>query len=233
MKRILLVHPSRGRPQQLINAFENFIGMSTHGNPITYLVSIDNNDSTLHEYLGRVKQHCEALAASVGNVTFQIIHNDNNTPVQAVAWTYTPENLENHDIIALISDDFRMPQGWDLMIIDEFEKHGYDKIIKTHQPGGRPDLIAIQIAGSQFWKEYGSFFYHEYLSMYADDDMTAWAHLHGRVIEALHIVCLHMHPYIGLPGHLPDDETYARENNPMHHQVGREIFERRKANGFR
>jgi hypothetical protein len=232
MKRILLNHPSRGRPTQLVTAFEDFINNSSHTNPITYIVSIDMDDPEMQGYL-TVMDILYAQAKAVPDVKVQLLVNDNKTVVQAVNRAYTAENLDNHDIISMISDDFRMPRNWDTSVIAEFDKYGYDKIIKTHQPGGRVDLITIQMAGTQFWRDYGTFFYHEYISMYADDDITGWARLTGRVIDAPHIVCLHLHPYIGLPGSLPFDATYERENQPMHHQVGHQIYERRKANGFR
>lgn len=231
MKNIFLNHPTRGRSDKIFETFKNFIDNASNENKITYWFSIDNDDPHSLELYDNAIIYCRNYASD-RNVEV-ILHKDNNpTVVYAANRAYNKDILDSHDILACISDDFRMPANWDTMIIEQFEKHGYNKILKTLQPNARTDLIAIQIAGHQFWKDYGTFFHWEYPSMYADDDMTAWAYLNGRVIETPHIVCRHLYP-----GYLPDsftwDETYTRENQKQNHEIGKQIFERRKANGFK
>ncbi len=231
MKKILLNHPSRGRPNELVVAFENFIGMSSHENPIKYVISVDQDDPKLAEYVPAVVRCVEYAKQFPVNVEFII--SPNTTVTQAVNRAYTPENLEEFNIISMISDDFRMPPAWDTAVIIEFDKWGYDKIIKTHQPGGRQDLITIQMAGNLFWKEYGTFFWHEYPSVFSDDDITGWASLNKRIINAPHIVCRHLHPGCNQPDSFKHDTTYERENQNINYVVGQQIYDRRKANGFR
>lgn len=232
MKNILLNHPSRGRPKELVVAFKNFIGMSSHINPIKYVISIDNDDPTFAEYFRAIGE-CVEYAKPYSNVEIECIPHDNKTVTEAVNRAYTPEHLDNYEIISMISDDFRMPQDWDIAVIKEFDKWGYDKIIKTHQPGGRQDLITIQMAGNLFWKEYGTFFWHEYPSVFSDDDITGWASLNKRIINAPHIVCRHLHPGCNQPDSFKHDATYERENQNINYVIGEQIYNRRKANGFR
>jgi hypothetical protein len=230
MKHIFLNHPTRGRSDKIFETFKNFVDNSSKKNYITHWFSIDSDDPHLSLYYNSVKQ-CKEYGIDK-NVTV-VLHEENNiTVVEAASRAYTQDILNSYDILACISDDFRMPENWDNLIIEQFDLYGYNKILKTTQPNARQDLIAIQIAGHQFWKDYGSFFYHEYPSMYADDDMTGWAYLNDRVIQAPHIICKHLYP-----GYLPEsfiwDETYTRENQQHFHDVGKQIFERRKSNGFK
>lgn len=232
MAKILLNHPSRGRPTQVVVAFEDFVTKSSGLHPITYVISVDANDPTLAAYSDSINQ-CMKLAETYKHVTVRFLVNNNKTVTEAVNRSYTPENLDSFDILALVSDDFRMPDQWDIAIFKEFEQFGYDKIIKTFQPGGRTDLITIQIAGHQFWKDYGTFFWHEYPSVFSDDDMTQWARLNNRVIDAPHIVMRHLHPGCNQPDSFKHDATYEHENKPINYQIGERIFLARKARGFR
>lgn len=240
MKRILIVHPSRGRPELALATLENHIGNSSGQHPITYIYSCDVDDPSMERYRDWLGPAIGGFLARNGfrHVTGQTVFAQNHGIVQAVNRVYSRELLGRHDFVVLTSDDMRMPAGWDASLVEVFDKVGYDKAVKTCQPEGNPDLITLQIAGASFFLDYGTFFWPEYVSVYADNDFTEWAKMYHRYVRADHIVCPHLHPIIKLPENVRSqygdslawDETYGRENS--NYAYGQQVFKGRIANRF-
>lgn len=213
--KILIVHPSRGRPIQALEAYNNYFSLCSDSSKITYILSIDVDDKNVEEYKR--------------NFSCEILINENRGCVEAVNRAYSIDILGKHDFVILTSDDIHFCKDWDLLLQKEFDEYGYDKVVKTKQPGCDEKVLMLQIGGSQFFKDYGTFFWPEYISLCADNDMSEWAKKNNRWIQADHIVCPHFHH--SLPGGWKFDETYARENSAF--QQGLSILRKRRQQEFK
>jgi len=228
MKNILIVHPTRGRPEQAKKIYDNITSLKSPENTITYIMAVDNDDPELAGYRALPKE-------------IQIITGDNNGCVAAANSAYDRDLIARHDFVILASDDIYFPANWDIELIKVFDEVGYDKAIKTtNQFQGDLDLLNLQIGGSQFFLDYGTFFWPEYVSVYADQDITYWAKKNGRYIQARHLLFPHMQYSLSMPKEITDvygaiphmDETYERENRNSSYELGSQIFARRSAEGF-
>jgi len=227
MKKILIIHPSRGRPKQARKILETINTNASGENPITYIFCLDSDDATVLEY-----QDIEKASVNVGPSTSNI---------EAANRVYSKELLAAHDICAIASDDIYFPENWDTAIIAVLDQVGYDKIIKTtNQFQGDHNLLNLQIGGAQFFINYGTFYWPEYITMYADTDMTMFAQQHGYYVEARHLLFPHMQYSLSMPpeitnkyGPIPGiDATYERENRAEAYIVGQRIIDRRRGEGF-
>lgn len=192
----------------------------------SYVVSVDLDDPTMPEY----------------NDLFPLtLVHENNGAVQATNRAYDRTLLEQHDICIIAADDIYFPENWDKDLVAVFDQYGYDKIVKTtNQFQGNLDLINLQAAGTQFWLDYGIFYWPEYINMFADDDLTIWAKQNNRYVEARHLFFAHMQYSLQMPPEVVEkfgaihqfDETYARENSGIGWTVGQEVITRRRQEGF-
>jgi len=221
MNKILIVHPSRERAELAYKVYNDTIFKSKERDNIIYCLSLDIDDPQLTDY-------------SFG-LDLQFLSVENNTCiVDAVnrAYPYFLKNKDEISFVIILSDDMVLCDNWDIKLTEEFEKCGYDKAIQTTQPGGNPNLLTLPIAGYKFFFDYGTFYYPEYKSMFADNDMTQWAIKNKRYIRAPYIICPHLHPSINIPGRIEPDTTYHRENSHEFAEIGRAIFKRRQKEGF-
>ncbi len=102
--------------------------------------------------------------------------------------------------------------------------------VSTGTPPGRR-IFEMPMVSRPRYERLGYLFYPEYLSMYADNDMYEHAERDGVIINARHLQFEHRHPFFNQS--IPMDETYKHTNRPEAYEVGKRIFERRMAGGFR
>ena len=214
--KILIVHPSRGRAKQAREHYLNIIGMASRENPMKYVLSLDDDEPQSTEYIERFE-----------GSGVKIVFNKNNGCVQAANRAYDKENIKDYDFIILTSDDMEYCENWDVKMYEIFNRVGYDKCIKTNQKDGKDDLLTLQVGGYQFWLDYGTFFWPEYVSVYADNDLSEWARINNRMIQALDIVIPHNHPDYNKT--MVYDETYKKENVPENYKIGESVFKKRMA----
>lgn len=97
-------------------------------------------------------------------------------------------------------------------------------------------IMPMPILSRARYEQQGFVFYPEYESMYADNDFCFAARQDGVVIEAPHLLFPHRHPlYDNWQGVGVDprwDAAYQAQNRKEASELGRRIFERRKASGF-
>jgi len=222
LNRVLIVHPSRGRPAEALKCFRQTIGRSTGETEITYIFSLDSDDPRLGEY---------QTDFQIDGVTVLFYVYKNSGCCGAVNRAYSIELLSRHDFVILHSDDMELCDRWDLRLKEVFNLVGYDKVIKTKQ-GFNDSVLTLQIAGAQAFIEYGTFFWPEYKSLFGDNDLTEWARATGRWVEEMEIYCPHLHPWNKIDGAFAWDETYRRENEQKNTIEGRRLFENRKNVGF-
>lgn len=157
---ISLIHPSRGRPQQALSCFNNWLQKSKHKD-FEYILGIDHDDTTnkiyysLFEYLS----HDNAM-----------IYTGNNTSL--VDCVNKLAKLSKGDIIIYLSDDFDCPMYWDELIIKASK--GIEKFILKVDDGCQKfnaKVLTIPIMSRPLFNELGYFFYPEYRSMWCDVDL--------------------------------------------------------------
>lgn len=137
-------------------------------------------------------------------------------------------------------DDLFPPEHWDALLLevlwhpdfgpDDVEALDYPAVV--HVSSGSPLDNEIFIPWIQTKARYDQFGYGghpAYESMYADNELTFLAKRDGVVIEARHIVFDHRHPLLGKS---ETDEVYQQQNRAQAYELGRRIFETRKALGF-
>jgi len=228
MKKILLVHPSRGRPEQAKKIYDNIVQNMSGENELTYIFTLDNDDPTLEKY----KELFPNLILVTG---------DNHTSIEATNRVYNKELISQYQLVGISSDDIYFPKNWDKNLFEILDAHGYDKVIKTtNQFQGDPHLLNLQIGGFQFFLDYGTFYWPEYISMHADNDMTQFAMVHGRYVEARHLLFPHMQYSLSMPKDITDqygpmmtfDDTYARENEGKAFEHGGATLNKRAREGF-
>lgn len=229
MKKVLIVHPSRGRPEQAKKIYDGIIGNKSSDTEITYILAMDDDDITQPVYR-------ELFPPEV-----TIVSGSNKAAVEATNRAYNRELIAQHDITAIASDDIYFPEQWDKGLFEVFDAVGYDKAVKTtNQFQGNLDLLNFQVAGAQFWLDYGTFYWPEYINMYADDDITRWAIKNGRYVNARHLLFPHMQYSLSMPQEIIDkygpihqvDATYERENSGEGTHRGIEVLRRREQEGF-
>jgi hypothetical protein len=207
---IALIHPSRGRPDKARQAYEEWLKNADED--FEYVISIDTSDPTQSKYFANFINDCD------------LVQGDNRSIVDAV-------NLAcSHvvaDIYVVMSDDFGCPKGW-------------DTIIKQAMPLDRPaviqvrdtiqdEIVTLPILNRLMYEKLGHVYHPRYFSMFADNDLTECAKIHGELIK-LDVVFEHRH-YVNKKA--PMDATYERENSQKAWNVGKKFFEMRKRTGFK
>ena len=123
------------------------------------------------------------------------------------------------------------PKGWDQSLLEVVAGKTGEFVVHVSSGGPRDNtLMAPQIMSRARYERLGYVFHPDYLSMYADDEFTEHAYSDGVVIEARHLLFPQSHPHHGTAEW---DEVYTWENRPEAYEKGREVFERRKENGWK
>ncbi len=129
-----------------------------------------------------------------------------------------------------IMDDSTAPEGWDLDVLKSVPD--LDGEYVAQYSTGSPRDADLIVAGAMTRKRYeavGYCLHPDYLSMYADDDMTRTAKQDGVYVDARHLEFLHMHPNFGRSEW---DDIYSNENSQANLLRGITTFNRRKAQGW-
>lgn len=142
-------------------------------------------------------------------------------------------------ILIVNSDDMEPPEKWDALLWESILK--YDRSaggplnleeppFAVHVSTGYydgPKASGIQILSRSRYRQLGHVFYPEYESVYADDDFLQHSYHDGVVIDARNLMFPHKHAREG-----DWDDVYEHQNREESRRLGRQVLERRKANGF-
>jgi len=228
---ILIVHPSRGRPEEAYKTYLNWLFNSNPKNKITYCLSLDGDDKTLNEYIDKFR-----------NLDVEIKIHTNNNIVEAVNRFYYKDILDSHKFIVSTSDDMRCPKNWDTELKKVADRYGYHKLIKVNGVGMLEDLICmLPMGGTEFFIEYGSFYHPEYQSMYCDCDITEYSIYFDLLLTAQDLLFPHLNPknvelfgYKNIDGFemFEKDDTYVRETTSGKWDHGINILNNRRKNNF-
>lgn len=208
MRKISIIHPSRGRGLIAVKTAENWL--SRADGEIDYNLSLDHDDPTSDTYINLFK----------GFPVFKF-HSDNRSAVDAI------NNAAAHctgDLMIVVSDDFDCPPHWDTQLLN-YLKGSIDFLVKTPD-GIQPTLITLPIMDRAYYNRFGYIYHPEYLHMYSDQEMTAVGHMLGRVIN-IPVAFTHNHY---MTRRFKKDAI--SERNDSTYPQGKQVFERRLATNF-
>lgn len=209
--KISIIHPSRKRAQMAAKTAHKWLSSAKDKHNIEYLVSIDDSDELL-PYMDSFESMHPAVV---------IYQSPNNSAIEAINRVAAQST---GDLLIVVSDDFDCPFHWDDALITML-KGKEDFCVKTPD-GIQKTLITLPIMDRTYYKRYGYIYNPAYSHMFCDQEMTAVAHMTGKVIE-LPIPFPHLHYSTGKnvkdEVSIKADSTYAS---------GQKIFWDRLAKNF-
>ncbi len=209
--KISLVHPSRGRVERAEAAAQEWASRARGPHAREHLLSVDDDDPALAGY--------RALAE---RAHLTLLSGPNRTMVEAVNRAAA---LASGDLIVVVSDDFGCPEGWDDLLAGVARP---GSAVFVHDAiAGR--IMTLPVLTRAFYERVGHVYHPAYLSLWADDELTAVAAQSGALVDARHLVFPHRHFHAD-PGVF--DPTYAWQNRAEAWWHGWRVFEQRKLTAF-
>lgn len=207
---ISLCHPSRGRAQKAHSTV--LAWMATAGVPCEHIISLDSDDPQIEEY--------KMLFAMP-------LINDNTCVVQAA--NHAAQEAKG-DILIYLSDDFKCPENWGVLVEEQFKDVSGPLLIKVDDCLQRfgVDVLTIPIMNRQLYERLGYFFNPIYKSLFVDQDLYHVVNNMGALRFCPQLQFPHEH-YCN--GKAPIDETYKRSN--LNWNEGKSLYARRKSEGFK
>jgi glycosyltransferase involved in cell wall biosynthesis len=205
---ISVIHPSRQRPQK---SFHNAVEWLNKAQcEVELIVSIDNDDKTKVEY--------SKLYAPIAN---HFLVNNNRSAVDAIN---KGAEVATGDILLVLSDDFRCPEGWGKRLV---ELTGGKKYWIAKTPDGiQPWLITMPIMDREYYNRFGYVYFPDYLHLFCDTEVSCVADLTGRRIN-LDIPFVHDHYSVGKS----DKDAVSKKADATWEQ-GEKLFLERFKNKF-
>lgn len=203
--KISLIHATRGRVKQAIEARRKLFNKAANPDAIEHIFGLDIDDEGAH-YLA-VHNH--------------VWTNGQGGPV--AGWN-AAANKSQGQILVQLSDDWEPPMHWDKLILEAIGDTSKSAVLAVNDGTRRDDLLCMAIMTRARFKDQGFMFHPEFFSMYSDDWFTECATRDGVLIDARdRITFEHLHPAFG-KGEM--DETYARSNQGYHYKCGEGIMRR-------
>lgn len=222
MNKILVKYPTRNRPTLFLKTLENYIKLAQDNENITYLISIDNDDSTM------TKEVIEKAKSFHKNVLFA--EGNSKSKIQAC----NADINEYHggwDIAVLLSDDmFCRVQGWDFIIRRDMNKYFPDMDgCLWYYDGSQRSICTQSILGKKYYDRFKYLYYPEYKSFFCDNEFTEVASSLNKIRFNKHTIFSHEHPAWGKG--VQYDELY--KVNDKHWAHDEELYKKRRLNGYK
>jgi len=207
-----LIHPSRGRCFEAMEAMQQWISKSSGIHEIEYLCSVDIDDPSLQCYIDNFDSD-------------YLLINDNRSIVGAV----NVGALDSKgDCLVVISDDFDCIDDWDMVLHQRI--NGKKDFAILIDDGIQKEIMTLPIISRELYNKIGFIYYPGYFSMFADNDITEVCKKHGTLIDATDLLFKHRHYTV--EGGMKRDHIYDRENSKSAWVMGEKLFKKRKAANF-
>lgn len=212
-----IIHPSRNRIQRAKKAIATVINNFdfSNGDKLEYIVSIDDDDKFQNEYL----QFC-----TENNLTLTV--NNNRSMVDA---TNIGAKLATGDCIILVSDDFELPNNWNILLKDKINTESELYAILVNDGISKGDILSIPILSKALYDKLGYIYHPEFFSLFADNALLDVCKKLNCLIDARDILFQHHH-YIN--GKAIFDETYQKENSKYAYEYGKLVYKKLKERNF-
>lgn len=216
---ISLIHPSRGRPEKATKTYNEWIDKA--GCVVEHILSVDLSDDNLAYF----RLHKSYPSNPEGSYS-RLYAYDNKSVVEA---TNMGAKHATGDILLYLSDDFKCPDNWGQLIIEQFKGVTTPMLLKVDDClqnfGAR--VLTIPIMNRKLYEKLGYFWHPGYKSMFVDEDLYNTAEKLRALKFAPQLKFPHEHV---CNGKAPNDETYRRSS--ANWNQGQEFFKQRKAAGF-
>lgn len=222
-----ILHPSRGRCQMAWQAFMEWMQKASDQNQYEYILSIDTDDPQKDCYLSQFK-----------DTNIKLLISENRSMIDAVN---IAAKHSTGDILITISDDFGCPENWDERLFEDkngniIEGSWEDQPVKTEWAimiddtinGNQSGCMTLPILSRSAYEQLGHIYNPVYFSMFADNELHDVCKKNGWLIYS-DLKFEHRH---FINGKNPRDATYNRENSNEAYNMGKKIYEHRKANNF-
>ncbi len=199
--KISLLHATRGRPQQALEARQLWLERAITPERVEHIFAFDHDDESsepLKKFHHVIQMH---NGYSVG------------------AWNLVAKHSTG-DILIQLSDDWDPPAGWDQLVEQRLDV-SRERVLWINDGFRKDDLLCMAILTRKYYERHG-FFDPRFKNVYSDDDFTARAKKAGAIINARDIRITHNHP---AAGHAEVDETYLRGNAPEEYDRAKWLFE--------
>lgn len=203
MRKITLIHPSRGRAELASKTATKWITKAKNPEAIEYFLSIE------HDQLAEYRTWCKIDNTLVGN---------NKNAVEAIN---NAANSVDFDILVVISDDFDCPLHWDELlraVIDDKT----DFVLKTFDTT-QHWIVTLPIMDKVYYKRFGYVYYPGYKHMFCDTELTTVAQYLDKLIIRNDVVFPHL-------THTTNNDSINAKNNSTWNEGEKLYLDRYKQN---
>jgi hypothetical protein len=208
-------------------AFVEWMGNASDQNQYEYILSIDKDDAQIDCYKSQFKE-----------TGIKLLINENRSMIDAVN---NAAKLSTGDCLIVVSDDFGCPKDWDVEIKNTSGR--LSGLVTTHlnEPaenfaimiddcinGNQSGCMTLPIISRGIYEKLGHIYNPRYFSMFADNELHDVCKKNGWLIYS-DLKFEHRH---FINGKNPKDHTYNRENSQSAWDLGKKIYEQRKAKDF-
>jgi hypothetical protein len=213
--KITLIHPSRGRAEKAYKTYEYWMSKAFDKANIEHILSIDNDDVYISDYRN-------AFISSNSMILFS----DNTCVVDA---TNVAAKKATGDILIYLSDDFKCPMYWDVLLVKKFKDINSPMLVKVDDCLQKFHIavLTIPIMNKELYQKLRYFWHPEYKSMFVDEHLYWITHNNNWLSFAPELKFPHEHPCTGLA---ENDETYKRSANNW--EQGKALFAKHKSLNF-
>lgn len=143
------------------------------------------------------------------------------------AWNVSAR-FSNGKFLITVSDDWFPPRHWDTEILKVIPDLDGEYVLDVDNQDGSYPLLPFSLLTRAYYKRLGYLFYPEYFGNMADQEFTDVARRDGVVIDARHLQFEHIDPERGGTW----DAVYEKQRKGTYREMGMQIYERRKREGF-
>lgn len=221
MSKILFKYPSRSRPLKFFASLDNIQRLAKHDD-YQILCSFDIDDPTMCN--DEVKKKMESYPNAKAYWGFS------GTKVAAI--NRDMDFADPWDICIVMADDMIwVYDGFDLKIIELFEKHFPDFDGLLHIPDGvvNERLCTMHIVGRKYYDRFGYLYHPSYGAVFCDNENMDVAKVLGKYVYESVSMFRHLHPIWSLA---PMDDLYRKNEDPINYAKDGELYRQRKAINF-
>lgn len=206
--KISLLHATRGRPEQALEAREKWLKAAAKPGRIQHVFAVDCDDA--------------ATLKAVASLNHRIVPTQGGGCV--AAWNLAAE-ASSGDVLVQLSDDWTPVENWDEEFVRRLRDVSQPGVLRPSDGHRQDDLLCMAILTRARLKQQGEFLHGGYFGIYSDDEFSFRAYQDGVVIDARDLILIHDHPNYNSNVEL--DETYLNQNSTGRDKEGRKIFLKR------
>ena len=203
--KISLLHATRGRPQQALEAREKWLAAATHRKRVEHIFAMDCDDEDSLKALAKLNHR--VVAQKGGGCV--------------AAWNLAAQ-ASTGEVLVQLSDDWTPVAGWDEEFVRRLRDVRQAGVLRPSDGHRRDDLLCMAILTRARLRQQGEFLHSGYFGIYSDDEFSFRAYQDGVVIDARDLVLTHDHPNYN--PNVEMDETYLNQNSTERDKAGRKIF---------